>query len=137
VEWRNLYLKLAKEDVVRKFYEEKVPPMLDPENVVQVETYKTQRLLSLGKTDETRNYVYALVLGNNLHVPVRKSDAVAEELEEGSETMWSIDRKIAFGKLEADVVKTVDYKDFEEIYQHLRFSFSNWYALMDSPTLKK
>jgi len=137
VEWRNLHLKLAKEDVVRKFYAEKVPPMLDPENEVQVEAYKTQRLLSLGKTDEMRNYAYALVLGNNLHVPVKKSDAVAEEVEEGSETMWSIDRKIAFGKLEADVVKTVDFKDFEEIYQHLRFSFSNWYAIMESPTLKK
>ena len=137
VEWRNLYTKLAKEDVVRKFYAEKIPPMLDPANEVQVETYKTQRLLSLGKTDEARNYAYALVIGNNLHVPVKKSDAVAEEIEEGTETMWSIDRKIAFGKLEADVVKTVDYKDFEEIYQHLRFSFSNWYALMESPTLKK
>jgi hypothetical protein len=133
VEWRNLYMKLAKEDVVRKFYAEKIPPMLDPENKVQVETYKTQRLLTLGKGDEDkilRNYVYALIIGNNLHIPVKKSDAVAEELEEGSETMWSIDRKIAFGKLEADVVKTVDYKDFEEIYQHLRFSFSNWYALL-------
>jgi hypothetical protein len=132
VEWRNLYMKLAKEDVVRKFYAEKIPPMIDPENTVQLETYKTQRLLSLGKTDEARNYVYALIIGNNLHIPVKKSDAVAEELEEGSETIWSIDRKIAFGKLEADVVKTVDHKDFEEIYQHLRFSFSNWYALLPS-----
>ena len=131
VEWRSLFLKLAKEDVVRKFYAEKVTPMLDPGNDVQLETYKTQRLMRLGKTDEMRNYVYALVIGNNLHVPVSgKSEAVAEELEEGSETMWSIDRKIAFGKLDADVVKTVDYKDFEEIYQHLRFSFSNWYALL-------
>jgi hypothetical protein len=137
VEWRNLQFKIAKEDVVRKFYAEKIPPMLDPKNPVQAETYKTQRLLSLGKTDEARNYAYALIIGNNLHVPVKKSDAVAEDIEEGTETMWSIDRKIAFGKLEADVVKTVDFKDFEEIYQHLRFSFSNWYALMETPTLKK
>jgi hypothetical protein len=134
VEWRNLYRKLAKEDVVRKFYAEKLPTIL---NALQVEAYKTYRLLSLGKTDEMRNYAYALVLGNNLHVPVKKSEAVPEELEEGSETMWSIDRKIVFGKLEADVVKTVEYKEFEEIYQHLRFSFSNWYAIMESATLKK
>jgi hypothetical protein len=140
VEWRNLSLKLAKEDVVRKFYAEKITPMLDQGNAKQIEAYKTGRLLRLGKGDEDkviRNYVYALMLGNNLHVPVKKSDAVPEELEEGSETMWSIDRKIAFGKLEADDVKTVDYKDFEEIYQHLRFSFSNWYALTEEPKFKK
>ena len=65
-------MKLAKEDVVRKFYAEKIPPMIDPENTVQLETYKTQRLLSLGKTDEARNYVYALIIGNNLHIPVNQ-----------------------------------------------------------------
>jgi hypothetical protein len=135
LEWRSIFMKLAKEDVVRKFYEEKIMPVLDAENPIQLEIYKPTRLMRLDKTDPMREYVYALSLGNNLHVPVKKSDAEAEEIEEGVETVWSIDRKIAFGSSVPDAVLTVDYRDFEEIYQHLRFSFANWFSL-SPPSLK-
>ena len=135
IEWRSIYNKLAKEDVVKKFYAEKIVPVLDARNPVQIETYKTHNLMRLDKTDPLREYVYALIIGNNLHVPVKRSDAEAEEIEEGVETVWSIDRKIAFGSTSPDAVITLDYKDFEEIYQHLRFSFANWFSLAP-PALK-
>jgi hypothetical protein len=130
VEWRSIYKKLAKEDVVKKFYAEKIEPALTSD--IQKLSYKPGLLFRLDKTDDMREYVYALQLQVGLHVPVKKSDVDAEEITEGSEISWSIDRKIAFGSLSPDATLTVDYKDFEEIYQHLRFSFANWYSLADA-----
>jgi hypothetical protein len=134
VEWRSIYKKLAKEDIVKRFYVEKVQPMLTTE--VQKLSYTPGILYRLDKTDDMREYVYALQLKNGLHVPVKISDVDAEEMSEGSEISWSIDRKIAFGSVSADVTLTVDHTEFEEIYQHLRFSFANWFSLAP-PNLKQ
>jgi hypothetical protein len=48
---------------------------------------------------------------------------------EGGEIPWYIDRKIVFGHLTADADLAVDYKEFEEIYQHLRYTFANWFSV--------
>jgi hypothetical protein len=48
---------------------------------------------------------------------------------EGTEIPWSIDRKIAYGSKTPDVELTVNHKEFEEIYQHLRFTFANWFSI--------
>jgi hypothetical protein len=134
VEWKSLVKKLASQDVVKAFYQTHIQPALKTD--IQKLSYQPGTLYRLDKTDDLREYVYALQLQVGLHVPVKKSDDAAEDMAEGSEISWSIDRKIAFGSLAADASLTVDHKEFEEIYQHLRFSFANWFALAP-PTFKK
>jgi hypothetical protein len=137
VEWKSLYKKLATVDVVKAFYAAHIQPALESD--VQKMSYEPGTVYRLDKTDDKREYVNALQLKLGLHVPVKASAGEggeqAEEMAEGSEISWSIDRKIAFGSLTADASLTVDHKEFEEIYQHLRFSFANWFSLAP-PTFK-
>ena len=136
LEWKTVADSLAKTSTVREFYETKLAPLLDDSTR---DTYEIVNVLRLDKTEPIRDFVYAFQLKGGLYVPVKKGDspeeAILESTIEGSELPWSIDRKIAFGKTEADVTLTVDYKEFEEIYQHLRFTFANWFSLA-SPALK-
>ena len=121
LEWRSFYKKLASPETVRSFYETKIPEKYK-------DAYQIVRTVRLDKTDIVREFINALQLSSGLHVPVKSSDN-AEEIADGTELAWSIDRKIAFGNTTPDTTLTVDYKEFEEIYQHLRFSFANWFAL--------
>ena len=135
IEWRNFASRLAKAEVVREFYETVLAPILDESNR---ETYNIINTLRLDKTDPKRDFVYAFQLQGGLYVPVKKG-AEEGELEstiEGTELPWSIDRKIVFGSLLPDAELTVEYKEFEEIFQHLRFTFANWFSLV-SGDLKK
>ena len=134
LDWKSIASRLAKTSTVREFYETKLAPLLDDSNR---NTYEIVNVLRLDKTEPVRDFVYAFQLKGGLYVPVKKGDeeGVLESTIEGSELPWSIDRKIAFGKTEADVKLTMDYKEFEEIFQHLRFTFANWFALA-SPQLK-
>lgn len=133
VEWKSLFKKLATQDVVKAFYEAHIQPALTSE--VQKLSYQPGVLYRLDKTDDLREYINALQLQIGIHVPVKSSTDDAEDMAEGSEISWSIDRKIAFGSVTADASLTVDHKEFEEIYQHLRFSFANWFSLAP-PTFK-
>jgi hypothetical protein len=51
--------------------------------------------------------------------------------KEGQEPSWFIDTKLAFGSKNPTKTMDINFQDFEEIYQHLRFSFANWYAIQD------
>ena len=135
IEWRYLVLRLAKAEVVREFYEKVLGPILDDSTR---ESYNIINTIRLDKTYPEAYYVYAFQLQGGLYVPVKKGleEGELESTIEGTELPWSIDRKIAFGSKTPDAELTVDYKEFEEIYQHLRFSFANWFS-MAQPDLKK
>ena len=128
IEWRNFAQRLAKAEVVREFYETVLTPILDDTNR---ETYKIVNTLRLDKTDPKRDFVYAFQLQGGLYVPVKKGDEEGqlESTIEGTELPWSIDRKIVFGSKVPDAELSVEYKEFEEIYQHLRFTFANWFSM--------
>ena len=128
IEWRNFAQRLAKAEVVQEFYEKVLAPVLDDSNR---ETYKIVNTLRLDKTDPKRDFVYAFQLQGGLYVPVKKGseEGQLESTIEGTELPWSIDRKIIFGSIVPDAELTVDYKEFEEIYQHLRFTFANWFSM--------
>jgi hypothetical protein len=135
IEWRSLALRLAKAEVVREFYEKVLGPILDDSTR---ESYNIINTIRLDKTYPEAYYVYAFQLQGGLYVPVKKGleEGELESTIEGTELPWSIDNKIAFGSKVPDAELTVDYKEFEEIYQHLRFSFAN-YLSMAEPGLKK
>jgi hypothetical protein len=129
IEWKNFAKKLGKTSTVREFYETTLVPLLDDDK--KKAAYKIVNILRLDKTEPHRDFVYALQLGGKIYVPVNKGEEEGqlESLIEGGEIPWYIDRKIVYGSLVPDAKLTVDYKDFEEIYQHLRFTFANWFAL--------
>jgi hypothetical protein len=133
IEWRNLAHRLAKAEVVREFYEKVLGPILDDSNR---ETYNIINTLRLDKADIKRDNIYAFQLQGGLYVPVRKGAEEPDQESIATELPWTIDRKIVFGSLVPDAELTVDFKEFEEIYQHLRFSFANWFS-MAQPSLKK
>jgi len=128
IEWRNFAPRLAKAEVVREFYEKVLTPILDD---TSKQTYKIVNTLRLDKTYPQRDFVNAFQLQGGLYVPVRKGseEGELESTIEGTELPWSIDRKIVFGSKVPDAELTVEYKEFEEIYQHLRFTFANWFSM--------
>jgi hypothetical protein len=137
LEWKTIAANLANTLTAREFYTTRLAPLLDDSTR---DTYEIVNLLRLDKTEPVRDFVYAFQLKGGLYVPVKKDasseeESALESMIEGSELPWSIDRKIAFGSTEPDVKLIMDYKEFEETFQHLRFTFSNWFSL-SSPTLK-
>lgn len=129
LDWRNFILKLASADVVKQFYETTLSEILDPSIE---ETYTITATMRLDKSVPEKGYAYALQLQSGLYIPCMKGDSTEDDLKEsveGSELPWSIDRKIAYGSKTPDVELTVNHKEFEEIYQHLRFTFANWFSM--------
>ena len=136
LDWKTISSQLATTTTVRSFYTDILSSLLDD---TTRDTYEIVSVIRLDKTLPAREYAYAFQLKGGLYVPVKKSgdeeNVQLESTMEGSELPWTIDRKIVFGKLEADAKLTMDFKEFEEIYQHLRYSFANWFSL-SSPSLK-
>lgn len=133
--WRNLVRQLAPIQDVLDFYRSKVGPVLSRQTPQIRASYEmNSTLIRLDSSVPAYADVHAIRLANGLIVPVRKVDREGDvELEsamfeEGQLPPWEIDFKIAFGKKEADVKLDINYEEFEEIYQHFRFTFSNWLA---------
>jgi len=75
--------------------------------------------------------IIGLQLKNLLYIPVKLGETTSKlnlPIVEVDEFEWEINRKIIFGKDdEKDIEKNImNEKDIEEIYQHLRITFSNW-----------
>ena len=137
LDWRNFMNKLARADEVQFFYTMKLRSLLKTFGPEIQASYKLGELFELDSTVQIRKDILAFQLGNGLFVPVRKSTRVemesvkeSERFVEGQELPWSIDAKLVYGKeAEADSTLTLDHKEFQEIYQHLRLTFSNWLAI--------
>ena len=102
----------------------------------------TERIIKLDKTIVTRDDVYAVQLEGGLYIPFMADaegdieGAVKEsELEEGAEMPWMIDYKILYGK-EEPTEMPVNPIELEEIYQHFRLTWANWYGAA-SPSFRK
>jgi len=139
LDWQNFMTKLATVSDVTAFYNTHLKVVLDTQPTEISQSYQIDRLIRLDKTVTIRDDIYAIHLANGLFVPVKKSDDNQLPIEEGQQVYWDIDRKLVYGTKEPVATIEVSYQDFEEIYQHLRYSFANWYAALDSSktTLKK
>jgi hypothetical protein len=105
-------------------------------------SYEGVSIIRLDKTLPDKSLAYALQLANGLFVPILKPKSPMEEVSESKlavsdaqELPWAINSKLVYGKTKS-ISMDVDYKDFEEIYQHLRLTFSNWLATA-SPDFKQ
>jgi hypothetical protein len=86
--------------------------------------------------------IVGLQLKNLLYVPVKKAQTtqVSLPIVEVDEFEWEINKDILFGKDEQfqEIQKKVlEQKEFEEIYQHLRLTFSKWLDSKGSITKRK
>lgn len=72
--------------------------------------------------------IIGLQLKNLLFIPVKKSQTsnVTLPLIGVDEFEWEINREIIFGNEDANDLALVKEKEVEEIYQHVRITFSNW-----------
>jgi hypothetical protein len=89
--------------------------------------------------------IVAIQLKNLLYIPVAKAktsqlDLSVRDLSGGHEFEWEINREIIFGTDEEHKEverKIMNEKETEEIYQHLRITFSNWLETKGSAIKKK
>jgi hypothetical protein len=138
--WRNFIRQLAPIQDVLDFYRTKVGPVLARQSPQIRASYTfSPTVIRLDTTVPALADVHALRLANGLIVPVRKFDREggveleSTMFEEGQLPPWEIDHKIAFGSKEADLKLDINYEEFDEIYQHFRFTFSNWLAQQPKP----
>jgi len=98
--------------------------------------YERGNLFRLDKTAPEVNDLYAIHLRGGLFIPVLKPDSVpAQGVEEGPELQWMVDTDIVYAKDTQKVETFIDSADFEEIYQHLRYTFANWLSTAGSGIL--
>jgi hypothetical protein len=137
LDWQNFMSRLATSTDVAEFYETELKEVLKTQPPEISESYKIQGIMRLDKSVPARDDIYAIHLANGLFVPVKKSDDDNLPIEEGQEVYWDIDRKLVYGSKEPSLSMEMNYQDFEEVYQHLRYSFANWYAMLPPVGLKK
>jgi hypothetical protein len=136
--WRHFLNKrqIAKADVVEAFYKgldplfSTLPPTVKP-------MYERANLFSLDKTSAAYPDLYAFHLKGGLFVPVFKPDVLppGTGVERGDDLPWMIDTKIAYTTDTKRAEAFMDSGDFEEIYQHLRYTFANWLSTVQGSVL--
>jgi len=137
--WKTLFKRkqLAKANIVDEFYT-KLDPFFEelPEEIKPM--YERTRLFRLDKTVPIYADAYAYHLKGGLFVPVLKPDVLAESgVEEGTEFEWMVDSKIVYTTDTKKADMFMDAGDFEEIYQHVRFTFANWLSTVEGSVVKE
>jgi hypothetical protein len=140
LDWRNLRGRLAKETDVEEFYTKYVDPLAKK---LGKDGYARGARIRLDKTGLGRDFTTALVrLKGGMFVPLRIPTASKEgdilESEQPIDFLpWMDDMNLMFPAPAAAAAKTLDSREFEEIYQHLRLTFANWFAITASATLRQ
>lgn len=138
--WKHFLNKkqIAKANAVEDFYRSldplfaTLPPTVKP-------MYERSYLFSLDKTAPAYPDLYAFHLKGGLFVPVFKPDVLppGTGVEKGDDLHWMVDSKIVYTSDTKRVETFMDSADFEEIYQHLRYTFANWLSTAESSVLQE
>jgi hypothetical protein len=138
--WRHFLNKrqIAKADVVERFYKGLDPLFTSLPPTVKA-MYERANLFSLDKTAAAYPDLYAFHLKGGLFVPVFKPDVLppGTGVEKGDDLPWMIDTKIAYTTDTKRAETFMDSGDFEEIYQHLRYTFANWLSTVQGSVLSE
>uniref|UniRef100_A0A6C0DN38 Uncharacterized protein n=1 Tax=viral metagenome TaxID=1070528 RepID=A0A6C0DN38_9ZZZZ len=136
LDWRNFGKYLATPEIVEEFY----ATILDPFLQKYQSSMDRQMMYQRRSPDEGVYVVFSnsvmLKLKSGILIPVKATP-------QGSETKvdllpWVLDTQVFYGtETKPSEQMTLSTDEFEELYQHLRISFSNWYALTATPTLKR
>ena len=138
--WRHFLNKrqIAKASTVEEFYRgldplfATLPPTVKP-------MYERVNLFSLDKTAGAYPDLYAFHLKGGLFVPVFKPDVLplGTGVEKGDDLPWMIDSKIAYTTDTKRTESFMDSGDFEEIYQHVRYTFANWLSVVEGSVVRE
>lgn len=137
--WKNLVKNLALASDARRFYAETLAPLLSTKSPTIQAMYQIREIIRLDKSAGELPELHALRLAGGLLVPVREvmeAEGITKESEirEGFIPPFILDSKLVFGKLTPSKSFEVDYKEFQEIYQHFRLTFANYLAF--NPAVK-
>ena len=137
VSWKHFIRKIAKAEVVEAFYKS-LDPLFARLPATVKSMYERSTLFRLDKTAPTESDLYAFHLKGGLFIPVLKPDTLPADVgvEEGQEIQWMVDSSIVFPSETKSVETFMDSKDFEEVYQHLRYTFSNWLATVEGSVIR-
>jgi hypothetical protein len=132
-DWKNFLRDVAPIEKVRTFYENLDSKYRVFDDLVPAikNSYVLKTMFRLNKSAKDYPEIYGLKLQGGLFIPIKKGSVSEEDMgtEEGTQLTWAIDNEIVFGKKQT-VVAEFDEKEFEEVYQHLRFTFANWLSQM-------
>lgn len=136
--WTNILDAIASGDEILAYYKAAVAPLLVGYPKASP-SYTVKRQIRMDKTLVEKPDVVLLQMETGLFVPARKTDAFPEELEseigEAHWLTWAMNSKLVFGEQKASAKEELSHQDFQEIYEHLRLSFSNW--LRTKPNAKR
>ena len=143
LDWRNFMRELASATAAKEFYATKVAAVLRDQSREINASYVIDGVWRLDRSVKERDDMFALHLANGLIVPAKKPESgetflESDFLQEGQDSTWIIDTKLVFGSKEkADKEEKINYKEFKEIFEHLRFTFANWLAVQPGAMKKK
>ncbi len=137
-DWNQVYEQVADSQTTRVFYETKLYPIIK-ENPLWLKSYEITEVVRLNNPLLLDNDGYAFHLGNTFFIPIKapeKGESFVEYTRAKS-LPWMIDRETVFAEIKPSVQASLDSKELNEIYQHLRFTFSNWLANEASSMIKE
>ena len=81
---------------------------------------------------------YAFHLANTFFIPIKAPEKgeTFEEYTRAKSLPWMIDRETVFAEIKPSLEEMMGSKELNEIYQHLRLTFSNWLS-NEGSSLKK
>jgi predicted ABC-type ATPase len=134
-DWDEIYRQLAPADVVRDFYENTLSQItsLNPSWKQMYEIVRLKRIENKDPDSMLFSFpeVYTFELAGGMYIPVQKpskAQIAVEDIGFGMDLPWMINRKTVYSELEPSKEEMLNEDEFEEIYQHLRFTFANWLA---------
>jgi hypothetical protein len=132
-DWNDIYEHAANAKDVKEFYETKLAPITNM-NPLWKQTYTLAMVIRLENKEifSGSGTYMAYQLGNGLLIPIEEEDSsFTQEYTKTSVPLlpWMIDREIVYAERDPFIQENLALKDFEEVYQHLRLTFSNWIAV--------
>ena len=132
-DWENNLFRSADLDQTLSFYTKTILPLAESlgEQVKNQYTPKEPFKMQTAKTKVVKDattYVYGLSFLGGLNIPIRKPLTETVPYTVKQVQSWQMDKKLVFGEKEASVQMQMSNQEFQEVFQHLRLTFSNWFA---------
>lgn len=144
-DWENNMFRIADADQTLSFYTETLLPSIQDlgEQVLLQYTPKEEKSGRFFKMPRIRvkgvPYIYGISFMGGLNIPVHVPIKETEDRPYVVKAIqpWQMDKKLVFGEKDASITMEMTPQEFQEVFQHLRLTFSNWFAFEVTPDLKK
>ena len=135
-DWENNISRLAKKSVVDEFYTKYILPLAHELGPHVENMYIPDFPFMAERAKKEGSYNYGLMFKGGLVIPIARTIGESESYRKIQVLPWQMDKKLVFGEEEASVSLEMDPKTFQEIFQHLRLTFSNWFTFEATKEVK-